>query len=427
MSTCFVIMGFGTKTDYRTSRELDLDKTYRHIIKPAVQAAGLDCVRADEIPHAGTIDVPMFEQLLNADLVIADLSTANLNAIYELGIRHALKPYTTIVIAEEQFSNPFDVNHLLIRRYRHDGKVMDIDEVARFSAELTRAIKDVMTAQRKDSPVYTFLNLLPPTLAAQAVAAFSVANADSVELPPDSIANPAMAVLKDQVAEAMRKKDFITAKALLGTLRQIAPRQSQWIQQLALATYKSKSPDELSALREAERILLELQPASSKNGETLGLWGAVHKRLFDITKDPAQLNVAISAYERGYYLLCDYYNGINFAYLLNVRATLARQRIDAITDYVAARRVRKEVIKIAEDKFTELDAIQDVENRDERYWVLATKAEALVGLGEEQPAQLCLKQAEPFSEAWMRDSTQEQLSRLRVMLKNSPLYGLTEQ
>ena len=37
--TCFVVMGFGQKPDFRTSRVLDLDKTYRHIIKPAAEAA----------------------------------------------------------------------------------------------------------------------------------------------------------------------------------------------------------------------------------------------------------------------------------------------------------------------------------------------------------------------------------------------------
>jgi hypothetical protein len=56
--TCFVIMGFGEKTDYETGRVLNLDKSYKNIIKPAVEAAGLTCVRADEIRHSGIIDVP---------------------------------------------------------------------------------------------------------------------------------------------------------------------------------------------------------------------------------------------------------------------------------------------------------------------------------------------------------------------------------
>ena len=67
--TCFVVMGFGKKTDFETGRTLDLDKSYRNIIKPAVEAAGLACVRADEIVHSGLIDVPMYEQLLSADVV----------------------------------------------------------------------------------------------------------------------------------------------------------------------------------------------------------------------------------------------------------------------------------------------------------------------------------------------------------------------
>ena len=63
MPVCFVIMGFGQKTDLATGRVLDLDKSYRNIIKPAVTAAGYDCVRADEIQHSGVIDVPMYELL----------------------------------------------------------------------------------------------------------------------------------------------------------------------------------------------------------------------------------------------------------------------------------------------------------------------------------------------------------------------------
>lgn len=99
--TCFVVMGFGKKTDFETGRTLDLNLTYNYIIKPAVIAARLKCIRADEITHSGPIDVPMYEQLLNADVVVADLSTSNKNAYYELGVRHALKPFTTIVICED--------------------------------------------------------------------------------------------------------------------------------------------------------------------------------------------------------------------------------------------------------------------------------------------------------------------------------------
>ncbi len=106
MGTCFVVMGFGIKADYQTGRRLDFDKSYQCLIKPAVLTAGLQCIRADEIVHAGIIDVPMYEQLLTADVVVADVSTMNPNAFYELGVRHALRPHTTIIISESKLEFP---------------------------------------------------------------------------------------------------------------------------------------------------------------------------------------------------------------------------------------------------------------------------------------------------------------------------------
>src|ERR1700750_1459337 len=142
--TCFVVMGFGKKTDFETGRTLDLDKTYKYIIKPAVNDAGLVCIRADEIKHSGLIDVPMYEQLLKADVVVADLSTSNKNAFYELGVRPALKPSTTIVICEGGIKTfPFDVNPVAVRQYHHMGEGIDFDEVERFRSMLSDAISQI--------------------------------------------------------------------------------------------------------------------------------------------------------------------------------------------------------------------------------------------------------------------------------------------
>src|SRR6185503_6195119 len=139
------VMGFGKKTDFETGRTLDLDMSYQNMIKPAVEAAGLKCIRADEIVHSGMIDVPMYEQLLTADVVVADLSTSNRNALYELGIRHALRPYTTVVVAEDGNKTfPFDLSHLVFRQYRHLGEDIGYEEVMRFREELTIAIGKIM-------------------------------------------------------------------------------------------------------------------------------------------------------------------------------------------------------------------------------------------------------------------------------------------
>ncbi|HVF42163.1 MAG TPA: TRAFs-binding domain-containing protein [Pyrinomonadaceae bacterium] len=427
--TCFVVMGFGKKTDFETGRTLDLDKTYRNIIKPAVKAAGLECVRADEIVHSGLIDVPMYEQLLNADVVVADLSTSNKNAFYELGVRHALKPYTTIVICEDGIKSfPFDVNHVAVRQYHHMGEGIDFDEVERFRGMLSDAIREIFNRnpRPKDSPVYTFLNNLAPPALAEAMRDVAEAVAKSA---PDAEAagggdSATHSVLMQQVAKAQKDGDFTTAKVLLSTVRGMMkaadpnrPEDPYIIQQLALATYKSKVPTQQKALEEARDLLHTLNPATSNDTETLGMWGAVHKRLWDETKDPGYLDEAVRGYGRGFYLRNDYYNGINLAFMLNVRAANADSRAEAVADFVQAGRVRREVVEICES------ALKDAgQSADGRYWVLATMAEAYLGAGDEANADKTLQEAAAVASAdWMKESTTEQMNKLRALLADSPL------
>ena len=161
MSRCFVIQGFGKKTDYATGRVLNLDASYA-IIKEAVEQAGHECLRADEIVHSGNIDRLMYEHLLRADVVIADLSTQNLNAAFELGVRYGLRPNATIIVAEDGFNAAFDVNHQVIRRYKHLGEDVGRTETQRFQKDLQTAIAEVVGGERVDSPVYTLLKLRPP-------------------------------------------------------------------------------------------------------------------------------------------------------------------------------------------------------------------------------------------------------------------------
>jgi hypothetical protein len=62
----------------------------------------------------------MYEWLMKADVVVADLPLT-IRAFYELGIRHALRPYHTVVIAEDKMIFPFDLGHIAIRTYQHGG------------------------------------------------------------------------------------------------------------------------------------------------------------------------------------------------------------------------------------------------------------------------------------------------------------------
>ena len=448
-ATCFVVMGFGKKTDYETGRVLDLDHSYLNLIKPAAEAAGLMCIRADEIVHSGLIDVPMYELLLEADVVVADLSTSNRNAIYELGVRHALRPYTTVVIAEEKIMKSpfFDLNHIVIRQYQHLGEDIGVSEAKRFTTELTAAIQKIMASDpelRRDSPVYKFIErLTPPSIAAEVRVARAVAaSASSAEMV--GAETPAHSELMQRVDEAQNKGDWVKAKMLLEVIRemrrigaseasadqQIENSEDPYIlQRLALATYKSKYPSPEEALKSARDLLALLEPQTSNDTETLGLWGAVHKRLWELTKESSYLDEAVRAYERGFYLCNDHYNGINYAYLLNERAAHPIGFAEAVADFVQARRVRREVISIC-NRWLESNARTaplppGSRFSEKRYWFLATLAEAHIGLEEEALGQQRLEEAFAAApEEWMKQSTQEQVTKLKTLLTASPLKKL---
>jgi hypothetical protein len=446
--TCFVVMGFGKKTDYETGRVLDLDHSYLNLIKPAAEAAGLECIRADEIAHSGLIDVPMYELLLKADVVVADISTSNRNAIYELGVRHALRPYTTVVIAEEKIMKSpfFDLNHILIRQYQHLGEDIGVSEAKRFTAELTAAIQKIMAIEpelRRDSPVYKFIErLTPPSIAAEERVARAAASGSAEMV---GVRTPAHSELMQRVDEAQKKGDWVKARMLLEGIRemrragtsetsadqQVENSEDPYIlQRLALATYKSKYPSPEEALKSARDLLSLLEPQTSNDTETLGLWGSVNKRLWELIKESSYLDEAVRAYERGFYLSNDHYNGINYAYLLNERAAHPIGFAEAVADFVQARRVRREVISICNQWLESNTRTAPVppgsKFPEKRYWVLATLAEAQIGLEEEALGQQRLDEAFAAApEEWMKESTQEQLTKLKALLAASPLKKLS--
>ena len=420
---CFVVMGFGKKPDYATGRTLDLDGTYEAIIRRAVEDAGLECIRADDIVHAGIIDKPMYELLYSADLVVADLSTSNANAIYELGVRHALKPNTTIVIAENQFKFPFDIKSLLIRTYTHLGEGIDFREANRMYKALKEAIEILINEKQTDSPVYTFLNDL------QIPNRFTVANIaasmESVVLPA---AEDSIATLMNLFKEARSQKttDWTFCISLLNKMLEKKPEDIYLNQQLALATYKSKKPDAETALNNAKKILEKLNPIQTTDPETLGLWGAVYKRYWDLWEKGPHLDEAIWAYEKGFYLKNDFYNGINFAFLLNVRASVSEGR-EAIADVVTAERIRKRVIDICNNILNQQnDAGKTVfiGDAEQKYWLQASLVEAYLGTGQKEESN---KLKETISkgdanwkpEQWMIDTMNEQLAKLSGLLEKA--------
>jgi hypothetical protein len=408
-------MGFGEKTDFQSNpqRVLDLNRTYEDIIEPSVTESGLECIRADRIIHSKVIDKPMYDNLLDADLVIADLSTSNANAIYELGVRHALRPRSTIVIAEDKFAFPFDLNHLSIAKYVHMGKEIGFREVLRMQKLLKDKIAAALADPEPDSPVFLFL---PKLLGTDTPAAPAASNP-----PADDKSLAELLELFRQVKKKAKKPvDWRAVLEVLDRIQNVQPKDPYVIQQRALATYKSQYPGVIISLQAAKDELQALKPDTSSDAETVGLWGAIHKRLWNVTKDRADLDKAIRSYGRGYFIKSDYYNAINFAFLLNVRASVS-QGDDAMVDRVLARRVRTEVLTLC-------DALLDADNKkradaadklkdDDIFWINATKVEALLGLNcAKESDTLCaeiLKGLEP--DDWRVNTMRDQLNALRAL------------
>ncbi len=151
----FVAMPFGVKQDSQ-GNEIDFNRVYRELIKPALEAAGLEVFRADEEQRAGGILPDMFQELLVADLVVADLTIDNPNVWYELGVRHALRARGVVLICGGRVTTAFDLYTDRKLRYSIKDRGPDLSTIEQEKASLTAMVKATMESWhgRKVSPVY---------------------------------------------------------------------------------------------------------------------------------------------------------------------------------------------------------------------------------------------------------------------------------
>lgn len=122
---CFVIMPFAN----------DLDSIYHDIIKPCVESMGMVCRRSDEIRSNNAIVRDIWKSICEARLIIADLTHANPNVFYELGIAHTVGKQTILLSQKGEKKFPFDVMHL--RRIIYEN-------TASGGKQLTEELKDTI-------------------------------------------------------------------------------------------------------------------------------------------------------------------------------------------------------------------------------------------------------------------------------------------
>ena len=99
----FIVRPFGVKNN------IDFDEVEREADRPGADRLGVTGRTTGEIVGQGNIRTDMFQLLLTADLVVADLSIHNANVFYELGIRHSLRDRHTFLLRSDTDRFPFDL------------------------------------------------------------------------------------------------------------------------------------------------------------------------------------------------------------------------------------------------------------------------------------------------------------------------------
>jgi hypothetical protein len=145
----FIIRPFGKKNG------IDFDRVERELIDPALKELNIGGRTTGEIARAGNIREDMFELLLTADLVIADISIHNANVFYELGIRHAFCDKYTYLIRCKADEVPFDLKTDRYLEYERNAPATALPQ-------LLKGLRETLDSGRQDSPIFLLLPRLEP-------------------------------------------------------------------------------------------------------------------------------------------------------------------------------------------------------------------------------------------------------------------------
>ncbi len=125
------------------------DNFFFKFIKPSIEKFGYSCSRSKAQPSNIIKDI--LNELLYADLVLSVLTDFNANVWYEIGIRHALKKGTIMMIEEGQ-ELPFDISQYGVIKYEDT-----ISGASDFEEKLRNFIEKIDVDQPIDSPAIEFL------------------------------------------------------------------------------------------------------------------------------------------------------------------------------------------------------------------------------------------------------------------------------
>lgn len=361
-AVCFVIMPFGRKPD-GVGRMIDFDRIYSEIIGPAAEASALAVVRADEEKGAGFIHKLMFERILLSEFAIADLTILNANVYYELGIRHAARPETTILTLAQGSPLPFDVGPLRALPYALGDDGAPIEAGAARQA-LTARLIESRQHRSMDSPLFQLLEGYRPTPIDRLKTDVFRTQIAYAEVLKKRLADAREAgvggldALRDDLGAIDAVEAGVAVDLLLSyravsqweRMVDLCQRLDRALQRTVLVREQwAMALNRLGRDREAEAMLGELIAERGPSSETCALLGRIHKDRWEKARKSGRaaearghLKKAIAAYRQGFETdWRDAYPGINAVTLMTIadpRDGLARE-IAGVVRYAVTRRL----------------------------------------------------------------------------------------
>jgi tetratricopeptide (TPR) repeat protein len=340
---------------------IDFDAVYRDLIKPAIEASELEPLRADEEMTGGIIHKPMFERLILCEYAVCDLTTANANVFYELGLRHAVRPHSTVLLfAEGAGQLPFDVAPLRALPYQlsADGKPA---EIANAQAALAERLREARNAS-PDSPVYQLVEGFPDIERLKTdvfrdcvryseemkkrLAAARKQGVDAVQALESDLGNISDAEAAVVIDLFLSYRAVKAWEAMITLVPKMSPPLAATVmvqEQLGLALNRAGRGGE------AEKVLTDLIARRGPSSETYGILGRVYKDRWEAALKAGDtflargfLDKAIDAYIKGFETdWRDAYPGINAVTLMELKEPPdpRREQLIPVVSYAVARRI----------------------------------------------------------------------------------------
>ncbi len=342
-SKAFIIRPFGIKDG------IDFNAVEMELIAPALDQLGISTRTSADLIQAGNIKLDIFQSLLTADIIIADLSVNNANVFYELGIRHALRDKRTFLIQSRGGGrrSPFDLQRERYFTYDEGNPAASLDV---FMSALT----GVLNSNSVDSPIFMLL----PDLKAQDLSLLAVVPVEfreEVEKATASRQIGDLSLLADEVqgfeweVQGLRLigraqfslRDMRGARYTWEAVRNFTPDDLE--ANLSLGTIYQRLGDLTRSYKMLERNLVNQKGLDkSQRAEVYALMGrnAKMRWMDDWSETPPPergakalrspyLFATIETYERGFREdLSHFYSGLNALAMLTIAIELAGELPD---------------------------------------------------------------------------------------------------